>query len=59
MKPSKMPKIRKKKQVSNLLDAQKFWIIKNHEDAADDGPAQEVQYEAEQGEPDTPGGVPD
>lgn len=38
-----------------LLDAQQFWVIKDHEDAADDGPAEEVQREAEQGEPDTPG----
>lgn len=38
-----------------LLEAQQFWVIKDHEDAADDGPADEVQGEAEQREPDTPG----
>lgn len=37
-----------------LLDAQQFWVIKDHEDAADDGPAEEVQREAEQREPDAP-----
>lgn len=40
--------------VSHLLNAQQFWIIKDHEDAADDCPAEEMQTEAEQREPDTP-----
>lgn len=37
-----------------LLDAQQLWIIEDQQDAADDGPAQEVQSETEQREPHTP-----
>lgn len=40
---------------SYLLDAQQLWVIKNEDDAEDDGPAEEVQREAEQRKPDTPG----
>jgi len=41
--------------ISYLLDAHQFRVIEDHEDAADDCPAEEVQNEAEHREPDTPG----
>lgn len=42
-----------------LLDAQQLWVIEEHEDAADDGPAQEVQREADQRQPYAPGCMTD
>lgn len=40
-----------------LFDAHQFWIIIDDKDAADDGPADEMHSEAEQREPDAPGGL--
>lgn len=38
-----------------LFNSHKLWVIKEHEDAADDRPAEKVQREAKQGQPNTPG----
>lgn len=38
-----------------LFDAHQLWIVEDEQDAADDGPAQEVYDEADEREPDIPG----